>query len=252
MVTKTTPHSCPNCGAADAVAYCPHCGQQQRAGAFSLRDWAGEVIDDLFLVNGRLLRHDHRLRHGLPPHAQRVVPSRAGQDLRAVPEQIGPDAVEVEARAEMVAVRVQHPDADAGVIAQLAVRTGQFLEHRGVDGVAAGGAQLHPRVPRSGTDAAETPRSRQRKAPGNPKITGRFKWSRRESNPRPQPDPSGRLRACSTVPVFSSDQSAGRPPLTDQLRVFSSTLGEATRADQPDLSTLPTPPRGTAAKETGA
>jgi hypothetical protein len=67
MLTATTAHSCPNCGAADAVAYCPHCGQQRRAGAFSLRDWAGEVIDDLFLVNGRL-PHTLRLLFTRPGH----------------------------------------------------------------------------------------------------------------------------------------------------------------------------------------
>jgi hypothetical protein len=45
-------------------------------------------------------------------------------------------------------------------------------------------AQFHPRGPRAARDAGETCRTRQPKAPGNPKITGRFKWSRRESNPR--------------------------------------------------------------------
>jgi hypothetical protein len=67
MVTTMTPPACPNCGAADAMAYCPHCGQQRRAQAYSLRDWAGEVIDDLFLVNRRL------------PHTLRLLFTRPGQ-----------------------------------------------------------------------------------------------------------------------------------------------------------------------------
>jgi hypothetical protein len=67
MVTTMTARACPNCGAAAASAYCPQCGQQRRAQAYSLRDWAGEVIDDLFLVNRRL------------PHTLRLLFTRPGE-----------------------------------------------------------------------------------------------------------------------------------------------------------------------------
>jgi hypothetical protein len=70
MVTTMTPRACPNCGAAGAVVYCPHCGQQRRAQAYSLRDWAGAAIDDLFLVNRRL------------PHTLRLLFTRPGQLTR--------------------------------------------------------------------------------------------------------------------------------------------------------------------------
>jgi hypothetical protein len=97
------------------------------------------------------------------------------------------------------------------------------------------GAQLHPRVPRSGTDAGSTFHGAiKQERPIN--RSGALEWSRRESNPRPRIDPSKRLRACSAVRCFSSDQSAGGQPLTDQLCSVSSAFGRAASADQPDSS----------------
>lgn len=51
------------------------------------------------------------------------------------------------------------------------------------------------------------------------------------------------LRACSALPVISSDQSARGRPLTDQHRFVSPVHDGATYTGQPDLAMPPVPPR---------
>jgi hypothetical protein len=50
------------------------------------------------------------------------------------------------------------------------------------------------RIAQRDGDAGETGRAPDGKVPGNPKITGRFPWSRRESNPSPPDGPEATYR----------------------------------------------------------
>ena len=45
---------CPNCGSASTAAFCAACGQRQGEGVPTVGQWTSEVLDELFLVNGKL------------------------------------------------------------------------------------------------------------------------------------------------------------------------------------------------------
>ena len=48
--------SCPNCGQSVESWFCPDCGQSSGDLLPTVREWARELLDDLFLVNRKLPR----------------------------------------------------------------------------------------------------------------------------------------------------------------------------------------------------